>query len=365
MTSGENSPTTSSGFAGPLANKKVQGCAVGCAAVLLIGILAVVGLYYWAVTPGTQVATDFILGADSLALMHVEGLQDDPGLSSMVMMLITELQTMQRARAQDTDIPWFVKMWMNRQREVGQKDVEKALRDVPRDMTVTVESVPEQEEPRFVGAVNLSRFPRMLQTAFWITSLFEETEVVDGFRLLSLDEGKAGVVTFIEQTLLWGQDSDALSHVLGRRTAALDDPSAHILRAYNSRDNRWDLYGVVENREEVLTWLISQWLKRDGNAEVDLDALNKELSGVVGAHFGVDVVDRDSIEGRLEVECTGESEATRYLEFLQSGVEEFLAEQDAADLEVTTAVEQDQNVLVVDLTISNIVDVVSRKLNDQ
>ena len=72
--------------------RKFQGCAVGCLAVLLIVIASGIALYYWASTPGPQVETEVILGVDSLGLIHVEGLREDPGLRAMVGSLLVQIQ---------------------------------------------------------------------------------------------------------------------------------------------------------------------------------------------------------------------------------------------------------------------------------
>lgn len=342
---------------------RFQGCLLGCLGTLLLLVLVAVGLYYWAVTPGIQVPTDSILGADSLALMHVEGLHEDPGLSSMVQVFLTQMQLVRARQAERSDIPWFLKFLMTRQQEIDDGDVKKALRDLPRDLTVTVESIPDSTDPEVVVAVNLNRFPRVLRLVFYFVS-FQGGEDFQGYTVLPLDSGKGGAATFVDQTLVWGQSAEVLRQVLQRRQRVLEGASSHILQAYNSREGRWDLYGVIENREGVLSWIVTR-LSQLGKKDHGIEApqLQQYLSGVELVRFGIDVVDADSLESEVELTCLSEEDA-ELLESHLAEVSTTLASSKTGDLQVSSETRRESEKIYLSLQLSHLQDEVLRRIEE-
>ncbi len=304
-----------------LSSSRLRSCALGCLAVVLVCIGLGIGLYFWAVTPGPQVPADTFVGSQTAGVAYVSGLHEDPAFAAAVEKILRTIQEFNFRRARQADIPIILRWLSAGRRDIGDRDVEKAIRDVPRDLAVLLERVPDASEPRVVVIANLNRFPRVLHLTFSLTSLFRPSETFAGYRILQLGPPGTSRVSFVEDTLIWAQDGNALRQVLERRSAPEASYPSTLSETLQSRDPRWNLFGTLNNRGNLLAWILQNgpqsWRER-----LDTPELESALAAVDNLDFGFDVSSDGSLEGFLNARLDSEEEAAQLKQLIEVEVAE-------------------------------------------
>ena len=300
MNTGETPPSRSSRW---------RSYAVGCVAILALGILFSILLFYWAVTPGPQVPSASFLGPETLGVAHLQGLRGDPAVQAMTGAILRALNELQKGQLEESGAPAIFRWLAQSQGEIDDKRIDQALRDAPRDATVQLEFVPGSFEPEVVAVVNLNRYPRALRLAYQVASWVQGSETVAGRRVLGLGSTDSGFVVFVEDTLLWGQRPEVLRFAMERRPASdAESVSSNVLATFSSRQERWNFFGTVENRQDSLAWMAdklrSRWPKIPPRPQLD-----ETLSRVSQVDFGMDVADQDSLDGFLDLVCGSPEQA--------------------------------------------------------
>ncbi len=191
------------------------------------------------------------------------------------------------------------------------------MRDLPRDVTISLEAVSGKSEPQVVSAVNLSRFPRLLRLIFNLSGFGTEVASADGHPLYRLNSG-GNTLVFVDSTIMLGQSVEALRKVLQRDPETPGTGINELLDAYRSRDSQWDIYGVILNKEGSLGWLLQRG-SSSGNSSLTIrNELESQLSDIKRISLGIDVVDKDSIRGEVSIQYSNEAAAQKHLEAIQS-----------------------------------------------
>jgi hypothetical protein len=348
-----------------LKKQKAQNCLIGCLAVLILVVVILVAGYYWMATPGPQVPTDEFAGSDSLALLHVEGLREDPGLAMFMQRFLEELQKLQERQMDREEIPWFVRFLGSRNRTISDNQVDDALSDLPTDLTITLELI-EDGDPEWVVAVNFSQFPRLMRLGFWVGSFFVETRDFNGYQIMRVDPRQRFAVTFVDHTALVAQTGNALEHVLLRQSSENSDRGTGLLRSYTIRNPRWNVYGVIANREGTLAWLLKSALSRwiEQAEALDRNALEKELSGIDYVQVGIDVVDENTLEAEFRFDCYSNQDAIELNERINLGemIAKPLWQNEGLEVEISQRV--DSRSVTVNAEILNIIRVLTKKIEE-
>lgn len=278
-----------------LSSRRLRSCGLGCLVSLVLLVGLIVGLYYWAVTPGPQIPGDSFVGRETVGVAYLSGLHEDPAFAATVQECLRTLQAFNSTQVQASN-SFLFRMFAGRRRTVGEQDVEKAIRDVPRDLALLIEQPPDTSEPGIAVVANLNRFPRGLHLLYSVAALIQGSESYRGYRILRLGKGDSPSVAFIEDTLIWAQKREVLQLVLERYLNPESSATAATVRALRLRSERWNLYGTVDNRDDLLTWLIERspdsWWK-GGRPE----NLESALEKVESMDFGLDVTSDGSLEG--------------------------------------------------------------------
>jgi hypothetical protein len=343
--------------------RKFQGCTVGCLVVLLIVIVSGIALYYWASTPGPQMETEVILGVDSLGLVHVEGLKEDPGLRAMVGSLLVEIQELRTRKLQLEQVPWVLKVLTSWQRSIDPDDIDDSLRDLPRDVTVSLEAVAGKQEPQLVAAVNLSRFPRVLRLIFSLSGFGSDGAQIGDHPVYRLSSS-GNMLAFVDSTVMWGQSLEVLRKVLNRDLATPGTGINELLDAYRSRDSQWDIFGVILNRQGSLAWVLERWRPGGPAGSAIRNELESQRSDIERISLGIDVVDEDSIEGEVTLHYVSEAAAQGYFESAERAklLPTPLRESDSLDIQ--QKVSRRGREILINLKASNIQAALIQKLED-
>lgn len=303
-----------------LDSRRLRSCGLGCLVSLTLFIALAVGAYFWAVTPGPQIPGDSLVGEETVGVAYLSGLHDDEAFASTVRDALRLLQEFNRRQARQSDVPFFLRWMTMRRRSVEDRDVEKAIRDVPRDVAVLFEQPPGSADPQIVVVANLNRYPRVLHLVYSVAALFQGSERFGGYRILSLGPQNSQGVVFLEDTLLWAQDKRALRAVLARHLASQTSVPTPVSDALRLRNEDWNLFGAVDNRGNLLGWLSKHESKSvPERVRTDLPPL---LQHVEQLDFGLDVTSDGSLDGFFDARCDTAghaSELRALLELLMRG----------------------------------------------
>ena len=297
---------------------RLAGCAIGCGLFLLILVLVLLSFYRWGSTPGRQIATEAIIGADSAGFVRLQNLATDEGVLQLLHTSLSHLDSRRRGELERSDAPVIVK-WLARLGGDASDSVEDFTESRPREITATVELLPGQS-PQLVVAANLARFPRFIKLASSVVGLLRGVEV-HGDRVYQ-NYGKGGTVAFVENTIIWTGKGDVIRLVLDRVDQAIaGDPLSHdMYKAYEELAVRWDLFGNLEGREELITWLLSVAEKQShGDAPDFLGQVSRyepQLRMIERARFGFDIVSDQVLEGELTLQLDSAESARTWSDLL-------------------------------------------------
>ncbi len=298
-----------------LSSRRLRSCGLGCLVSLVLLIALAVGLYYWAVTPGPQVPGDAFVGRETVGVVYVSGLHDDPAFVATVQNALRVLQDFNYRQAQASNLPFFLRRLAGRRKNVGEGDVQKAIRDVPRDLAVLCEQLPGSSNPNLVVIANLNRFPRALHLVYSVTALLQGSESYHGYRILRLGQENSPSVAFIEDTLIWAQNSDAVRQVLARYLSPESPAVTPMTGTLRVQGERWNLFGIADNRDDLLGWLADRspksW-KQDFHPE----DLKPVLRTIESLEFGLDITDEGALEGFVDARLDSAEHATELKELV-------------------------------------------------
>lgn len=325
--------------------KVLLGCAIGCGVVAVLGFLAIGGGFWWLVSPGEQVETGRVVGGESVGVIHVTGLDDDPGTRALLTRAVVEMQRAsdrQRATEMPEQLRWIQEM--GRAQSGGASGLEMWI---PREVTVAIEPG-EDGEPAFVVALNLSMFPRLIRTMVRQIARTADAggplrESHRGYEMEVFPEG--GALAFADSTLLFASRAEALRRALDRlEDGAEPGPMAALLEAAGS--DRWDVHGALLDHDGSLGDSLAEMLPRPARpataaepAPGALEAPERAAGATVGvvesppaagddppapaverATFGLDVVTADRIEAEIRLDCASEAGARAWLARLEEAL---------------------------------------------
>ncbi len=283
--------------------------AIGCGTIFALVVLVSVLTFYWAVTPGPQVPSGSFLGSQTIGVAHLQDLRGDPAVQAMTGAILRSMHDLRREQVEQSETPFFLRWLVGRQGEINESQIDDALRDSPRDATVQLESVAGFTDPQILSVVNLSRYPRALRFAYQIGSWVQGSELVAGYPVLKMGSAEPSAVAFVEDTLLWGQRPEVLQLALERRRdVAPGEISSRVLATFANRQERWNLFGTLENRQNSLAWVVDKFRERWPQIP-ERPQLDELLSRINQVDFGLDVADEDSLEGFLDLVCGSPREA--------------------------------------------------------
>ena len=300
---------------------RLASCAIGCGLFLLILILVLFSFYRWASSPGQQIGTEAIIGADSAGFVRLQNLATDEGVLELLHTSLSHLDKRRREQLERSNAPVIVR-WLARLGGASD-NVDDITEDLPREVTATVELLPGQS-PQVVVAANLAKFPRFIKLASSVVGLVRGVEV-HGDRVYQ-DYGEGGTVAFVENTIIWTGRGDVIRLVLDRVDQSVSgDPVSHdMYEAYEELAAKWDLFGNLETGEKLITWLLSVVEKQArGDAPDFLNQVSRyepQLRTIEKLRFGFDIVSAQVLEGELVLQLDSPDSARTWRELLATAV---------------------------------------------
>lgn len=343
--------------------KLLLGCAVGCAVVGLLVFLAVGGGMWWLVSPGEQVATEGVAGGESQAVVHVRGLNDDPGTRALLDRAVVAMQrAVDRRRAEE--MPDALR-WLEQIGRAQRGGATGLGMWIPRSVTVTVEPGEDGESVVLV-ALNLATFPRMIRMMVGQIARAEDEggparERYRGYDIDVFPDSPA--LAFAGSTLMVATRPEAVRRAIDRLEDG-PEPGAMTELLAADEDGRWDVRGAVLDRDGSLGGSLAEALPRarpateadpapealeatepvPGGAGVSLPGSVRVLEApatvpgqgtdpasgadeatgtappVERLTFGVDVVTADRIEAEIRLDCASEAGAREWLARLEESL---------------------------------------------
>jgi hypothetical protein len=253
-------------------------------------------------------------------VMYVSGLHNDPAFVATVQDVLRVLRNFNYRQAQASNLPFFLRWLSTPNRNIGKADAEKAIRDVPRDLAVLCEQLPGASEPSIVVVANLNRFPRALRLVYAVTALFQGSESYHGYRILRLGHNDSASVAFIEDTLIWAQNRDAIRLVLARHLSPKTATVTPMTRTLRVEGKRWNLFGTADNRGHLLSWLVAHspktWKKH-----FHPEDLEPVLRTVQHLDFGLDVTRDGALQGFVDARLDSAEHVAELRELLSGMID--------------------------------------------
>ena len=282
----------------------------GCGTFLALGLLVVVALALWFLRPGSQVPTAAIAAPDSVGLVRVEPLAEDPGVAGALKRLAREIGAVQEERA--------LQRHPERRRRWGEAQGPPtflATMWLPRDATLVFERLPGDDELHVVFAANFRWFVRPA-SAFTRVLAEDDSEFRKvrhaGHTLLRNRHGDEAFA-FADSTFLVSDHVELLKLAINRLELADErgefdeEPILGLPQAREGWDVRGVLHGSTDDLLELLGHLepsrgATGWPERyvQGELERATVALDWETVDRICGRFTIEVTDELGVDDWLD-----------------------------------------------------------------
>jgi len=149
-------------------NKRILiGCAVGCGAMIVLGIGLAVAFGLWIASPGELLEPQRLLGADTTGYVEWTLRLEDPGTEGFARRLIEAIQNIPLEGAEE--MPEWVSGWLTqRQNKEAQKDI---LKMFPLVAAWTLQPGKTPEKDLHLSSISVERFGHQLIFGDWVLGL--------------------------------------------------------------------------------------------------------------------------------------------------------------------------------------------------
>jgi hypothetical protein len=268
-----------------------------------------------------------VVGTNAVAMVHLTDCTEDPGVIELSERLAAMARDFQR-RNLASRLPEGLR---------GLSEVAALSRGnwdpsyLP-EVVVAADGLAPSNEVFVVGA-SLDGLPKVFSLPFRVALRNAgKSGGAVSYRGQSMMHSGDGVVMFMDATLLFATDLDGMRGAVDR---VLDGAPPTRLRELVSPSyaEQWDLYGIVQNRGNVLGDLLADW-RRD-RAEKGADPLALvPLAQIEDGWIGVDVVSADRIRAELVMNCSDEANARLLLDKARYTLEQALGKIDDQMIDV-------------------------------
>ncbi|MEM7350984.1 MAG: hypothetical protein AAF657_09280 [Acidobacteriota bacterium] len=329
-------------------DKLLIGCGLGCAALILIGVLGFTFATMWLVTPGKQSATEFVADQESVGAVRLHSLAADPGAQALITRVLERLQEANREQQREQLPPslgWISDM------QAQQADPSGFNMFFPKDMTVAFEAAGSGEgassgqEVHYVAAFNPRVMVRMFKTMFGFIGRADNNEQMRsthrGHPIYRLEDDV--ILAFVGSTVMVSDAEQVMERAIDRfetGQVAGAEPGGRFDFAITPAGD-WDIEGALSNEAGLAAGFL-EGITRPGPASLDFEG-DVALPETERLHlgFGFDIVSADELAGQTVLECGDRQAAARWLEALERRYEDLRAEAEdrGLDYEITARVE--------------------------
>ena len=325
-------------------DKILIGCGIGCAALILVAVLGVAFGTMWFFTPGQQVTTDVIAGEDSLGVVRLYELAEDPGTQALISGVLERIDAAGREHQREQLPPslrWISDM------QAQQSNAASLNMLIPKEMTIVYEESEDGSDVDFVAAANPRTMVRFFKTMIgWISRSEDGKARADyaGHEAYVMDPNAH--LAFVESTVLFASSRHALERAIDRietGTEAGAPPSFEL--AATIPDGDWDVEGVADNQTGLIESLLLDVAPDDETAE----APSVLAGGDLRLGFGFDVVSAGEVVGRTVLECDDRQATERWRQILEERFQDLREEAAERGLEMEAITRADGRRVITEL----------------
>ncbi len=328
--------------------KIAMGCALGCGGLIIIGVLLMVGGFFWISSTGTQYPTEIALTERAVAYFRMENRDEDEGVTQFLSALYGDAQELRREQ-QLQEVP----TWLQDLMEANEtRQAEQIAAYLPTEVTLSIEDVGDASEPSIIVAVNFPRFARLFRLVIFRVAAGGMQERYGDFEYLDFNtlepQSRGGVISFVGETFVFASRVESMLRTLDRAGSnAGNAPSNELGQAFEQLDDRWDFFGVIDNQRG---WLEGRdWFDRDSPNQPRVD-----LSGVRICSLGFDLLSDDSLAGRLDFDCRSSQAAERLEQELRAYMDHEIAEARSENLTLDGQFSRDGRRVTLDLRLDGL-----------
>ncbi len=331
-------------------DKVLIGCGIGCGVLFLTVLFGGTFGTLWLFSTPEQAATDAIVGADSLAVVRLHELADDPGTQALLDKLLERLDEVNRQQ-QEENLPPSMR-WLSDLQSQQRSTAKDMNPIIPREMTIVFERDPGDEDtPRFVVAANPRMMVRLFKTTLGLVGRLGDGEQISseyrGHEVYHFG-GDEGALAFVRGTVLFSDSRAVLETAIDR----LETPAAgpHLLGDGVVPEGDWDLEGSLGSEPGFVEGFLDGWLALADGEPTPEEAVDGEPEAL-RLGFGFDVATVDEVVGQAVLVCPDAASASRWATRWSEGLEESVETLAGDGLELGYEVATEGERVVVDLEI--------------
>lgn len=328
--------------------------------VVVAGVMLVAGfvllsvlVMYWAFSTGAQVDTLGVVAEDSVAVVHLTDVADDPGVHAMVDQSLLALMVASQRVETGTVPPELEQLGRPGGPPMWPMSMMMRLY-IPRDATLVFDADPSVDSGLTAGgAANPRSMVRLIRTMLEEVHAGEgaDPRIREGDKVfIRLDPD--GYVSFDGGTVFWG----GLEQLRQLRARVGSDAKPVLVEDVRALRADWPLVGVTRQRDALADLLkleaTAQELAPAGD-DISMEAVTFER-----AWFGVRVPDGDTVELHAVIEGASPAGTELLEHVLKAACEELTAEltpeAPAPVMQMTCTTGAEGADLVLDARVSNI-----------
>ncbi|MCP3960004.1 MAG: hypothetical protein GY719_19340 [bacterium] len=329
-------------------DKVLIGCGIGCAGLILVSVLGLAFGTMWLFTPGEQLATDVIVNEESLGVIRMHELAEDPGTQELLTQVLLRVDEANRKRQRE-ELPESMR-WLS-DLQGGQSNPAGLNMLIPKEMTIAYEESEDGDGVDYVVALNPRTMVRMFKSMFSLMSSADDTEEVRadyrGHDVYRFEENAH--LGFVDSTVVFASSRRAMERAVDRIEVGDVTPAQTLTSSIP--EGEWDVEGTVGNETGLLDALL------EGDAEIGEDGKSPEAPVAdedLAMSFGLDVVSADQITGLTVLVCEDRAAAERWLPVIEERYRTMAEKATEKGLRIETETRAEQNRVVTQVRLQGV-----------
>ena len=264
----------------------LRGCLVGCGGVLALGLVLILGLWFWLARAGSQRPTAAVASERSVAVIRFAPGDDDPGVEAVRRALEEAVD----ANLREASAPIRASV----------AGILGAL--LPTEVTVSYEPLPGLDDPVAVTAFNPGGYTRLLR--LFVTGMSGEGDrpTRRDVELMEWPDGRHWA--FVGGTGITSEESYAVVQAIDRLQEVEDAGPFGGAELPSVPDGPWDLTGSYRDPS-----VLARELRDDDEEDPAVRELIAALDSADAVTFGVDFEGPDRTSGTVRAVAGSEPEA--------------------------------------------------------
>ena len=292
-----------------------------------------------------------LVGTNTLAVIHFNDCSEDPGVIALLEKANGLLRDAQKKSFQQQLPPGFE--WASGLSTISQRGLKAS--QLPE--AVVVVELGTNTNLVYMGAFGLDVMPRFILVPFrFMINQTKGSGASTSYRNEVIANVGDVFVMLIGSSAIVASDSNAMMRTVDRVLGDVHEESLYD-SAPPSLAERWDIYGLCRNDEDLLKRLFGDiWKDHVSDVSVSNEGIVRMFPTelIRQAWFGVDIVSAQQIRGEITVVCIDEASAALCLERATSILENLLSEVDDEMMDVSLETERKNSRMTVQIDVIGI-----------